>query len=83
MIYYQCPLCGASLDTYGNCPNGCKWFEGNLTWQIPTAYNYKCPGCNGEFNQPNFIPAPGSCNVGTYKCPFCGYEMIGLENYKY
>lgn len=45
-----------------------------------TQYNYKCPHCGGEFNTP--------CRLDTfsmtakdvrYVCPFCGYDMIGLN----
>ena len=43
---------------------------------IPKSYNYQCPDCKGAFNQP-------ACTYGTsvysYKCPFCGRPMEGMN----
>ena len=73
----HCNQCGCALDTGGNCPKGC--LQSNL-YSLPEAIpcNYKCPACNGEFHHHTFIPAPGSCTAGTYKCPFCGRIMEGI-----
>lgn len=58
-----------------NCPHLCEvWVDKNNL----ESYNYKCPRCNGEFQYPAFVPAPGSCTAGTYKCPFCGRIMEGM-----
>ena len=53
-----------------------KWFDEKY------GLNYKCPECNGEFNQ----SASNCTEEGTsivrltnYRCPFCGFKMEGLN----
>lgn len=60
------------------------WENGELIatccWQHPyipkaTQYNYKCPDCGGEFNEPaSGIP---SGTYVPYFCPFCNRKMEG------
>jgi len=42
-------------------------------------YNYKCPDCGGEFNEPSTESSNGTSFYFNYKCPFCGREMKGLN----
>jgi len=42
-----------------------------------SAYNYKCPDCNGEFNTPA-QSFPDGTRVDNL-CPFCGRKMEGLK----
>ena len=73
----QCKKCNRdSVYLLNGMCSGCWSFPDNIDYLI---YNYKCPDCKGEFNNPAFIPAPGSAIAGTYKCPFCGRMMLGVK----
>jgi len=39
-------------------------------------FNYKCPGCGGEFNHP--VVSYLTSAVEHPKCPFCGRELAGI-----
>ena len=65
-----CTICGTYLDS-GYCPNNCVLYN-----QDNTRYNYKCPECNGEFNQPACLNTTST--VPIYRCPFCGFKMEGM-----
>lgn len=42
-------------------------------------YNYKCPDCKGEFNQPSSkIKNDSNGTDAYYSCPFCGKVMKGI-----
>lgn len=68
----KCIICGGYLDTSGHCPNMCE------IWKDEGDYNFKCPECKGEFNDPSFISAPGGTVTGYYQCPFCGRIILGI-----
>jgi len=53
------------------CDNSCTYLQNCGHWQLDPQYNYKCPDCHGEFNQPN-----GTLNG--WNCPFCNKKMEGL-----
>ena len=39
-------------------------------------FNYKCPDCKGEFNNPSYGQGYSICLNA--KCPWCGKEMKGI-----
>lgn len=66
---YTCPKCG--LTVYYGAYHFCY-----PPYRNDSGFNYKCP-CGGEFNSPAY-----DSGTGTYfpaKCPFCGKEMVGLN----
>lgn len=66
---YICPVCGEhiSVNDIHQCGKPL----------IPNSFNYRCPDCFGEFNQPILNPRNGT--YFEYKCPFCGRIMEGLN----
>ena len=40
-----------------------------------SGYRYKCPQCQGEYNNPSYK----NC---VYVCPFCSYIMLGMSKIK-
>jgi DNA-directed RNA polymerase subunit RPC12/RpoP len=71
-----CPNCFAITDSSWiycpYCATDLRW--NNAFSYYPTAYNYKCPDCKGEFNE----PVNKGMAHGGYKCPFCGRKMGGI-----
>jgi len=45
----------------------------DVTTRAEPMYNYKCPNCGGEFNEP-YMPQL-TTNVTCSRCPFCGMVM--------
>ena len=75
-----CPTCGKNLTDSTNCLiNGMclDCWNQQKYYTTQSDYNYKCPDCNGEFNQPAMQSI--SSTWTTYKCPFCGRTMKGLK----
>jgi len=75
----NCEICGIE-QTYllNNMCSKCY----NLYNDIE--FNYKCPECNGKFNQPACnCTEEGTSIVGltNYRCPFCGFRMKGLNDH--
>ena len=78
----NCKVCNSILDNLGACPNLCEVWQRENSALISTVYNYKCPECNGEFNQPaSNCTEEGTSIVGlaNYRCPWCGFKMGGLN----
>jgi len=73
-----CNYLNGECITPTNCI-GCDYYQkyfSLVNLPIPKLYNYQCPDCKGAFNQPFF-----SCgtSVYSYKCPFCGRPMEGMN----
>lgn len=65
---FICPRCG-SFVIYGAMHNCVLHYP---LPQLPLK-NYKCPDCKGEFSDPAGF-------YSSYKCPFCGKRLKGLNN---
>lgn len=72
--YITCPKCGVWYEAlYGHM---CLTQMSNMMPSI--TYNYKCPSCCGEFNE----PATDGMSINSHgnpRCPFCGKHMEGLK----
>jgi len=56
-----------------NCYNG----NGFSYYSQSQQFNYKCPNCQGEYNEPSYGQL-GYTSSLTPKCPFCGRIMEGI-----
>ena len=77
-MWGNCYRCGAPLTTndYDGLCYTCRNSQFGTYYDPTRSYNYKCPDCNGEFNQPSIGYQNGTYTV--YKCPFCGKDMKGM-----
>jgi len=72
----NCIRCGRQLGS-GDAPNSLICNSCLLGEEALSGYAYKCPACNGEFNQPAEVLIPGSTQTTKY-CPWCKRLMEGL-----
>ena len=72
-VNYVCSVCGSYLDSMFRCPNNCH--DSQYLPYYSRTYNYKCPQCNGEFNQPAYQTTTSTTLM--YRCPWCGRELGG------
>ena len=71
-----CCKCGKKQETWEIFINGFYPACYNMTYPFPpypTEYKYKCPQCNGEYNQTGW-DNQNFCAC----CPFCGHLMRGI-----
>lgn len=77
-----CSVYNGMVNCTIDCAN-CELYHNN---KISHQYNYKCPDCKGEFNQPfyKYILENNrhfACKSAhwAFVCPFCNKEMKGLS----
>lgn len=70
--HIQCFSCGVWYNPFVG--HICHFQKGHCE----TFYNYKCPKCYGEFNEPA-RDMMGPPSHGNPRCPFCGLSMEGLK----
>lgn len=73
-MFFQCSECYTKNEILldGKCYNCYNKFY-NYKFQPLYEFKYCCPNCNGKFNEPY--------QHVQYFCPFCKYEMKGLNPY--
>lgn len=75
VVMLQCSQCGKeSLTMISGMCSACF----SRSFEPEPLYKYKCPKCNGQFNE-SYVEQLSPSITENFKCPFCGKVMKGLK----
>jgi len=77
-MFNQCLKCGMQFTTGdGDSQRTGMCFDCQNETYTETRFNYKCPTCGGQFQEPTKRMVYGGTLV-THHCPFCDMDMKGF-----